>query len=278
MDKNNILLQLFLTEGLGRKKIDKIIKKTNNLESVDLIHSHFPGILIDNELVDQTRQVKEYCYKNDIKIITIFDNQYPDSWKKYEDRPLLLFCSGNINLISSKCEKSAVIGTRYPKKSNYNLSEHIAAKLSSYNHIIVSGLAKGCDTAGHYGALKNKGKTIACFPSGLDNIYPPENTKLAQEIINCNGLLLSEYFPYEKAKSYKFAERDRIQALLSDQLFITECKKDSGTMITVDYAIKYNKQIFCNNLSSGNNSGCKYLLEKNIARPLTNYNNYCIIC
>jgi DNA processing protein len=180
-------------------------------------------------------------------------------------------------LISSKYEKSAVIGTRYPTKNNYNLSEHIAEKLSSYDHIIVSGLAKGCDTAGHYGAIKSKGKTIACLPSGLDNIYPSENTKLAQDIINCNGLLLSEYFPYEKAKPYKFAERDRIQALLSNQLFIAECKKDSGTMITVEYAIKYNKQIFCRIPISGKNTGCKYLLEKDIAKPLTNYKNHCII-
>jgi len=109
----------------------------------------------------------------------------------------------------------------------------------------VSGLAKGCDTAGHVGALRAHGITTAVLAHGLDSIYPKENRSLAENILSNDGLLISEYLVGQKPIGSFFVERDRIQAGLSDCVFVVETGIKGGTMHTVKYCLEYERILAC---------------------------------
>ena len=111
--------------------------------------------------------------------------------------------------------------------------------------VVVSGLALGCDTIGHENALCNKGFTIAVLPSGIHNIYPESNKRLAEDIVTSGGCLISEYEPKATAVSYTFVERDALIAALSKATLVLECGIKSGTMKTVEVAEKLNRKIAC---------------------------------
>ncbi len=179
-----------------------------------------------------------------MEIITIDDDYYPDEFKKIFNPPVLYYYKGNHDVIRHK-EKIAIIGTRYPtlegKKNAYRISEYFAKR----NYVIVSGLAIGCDTCGHIAAVKNGGMTIGVLPSDLNNIYPYENKKLAEKIIEGRGCLISEYPLGSKLKDYKFIERDRLQAALAKVVIVIETGLKSGTMHTVGFTKKYKKFLAC---------------------------------
>lgn len=180
-------------------------------------------------------------YKQDgIYCICINDEQYPDILKNSTNPPAILYCKGNVQLLTSNCV--AVIGTR----ENTSTGEKIASKTVEFlvqnNFTIVSGLAKGIDTIAHKTTLENKGKTIAVLPL-IDSIYPVENKALAEEILQSGGLLISEEKPNTKFFSALLAKRDRIQSGLSNGVFVIETSLNGGSMHATNDALKLKRTV-----------------------------------
>jgi DNA processing protein len=174
--------------------------------------------------------------------IKINDNEYPEKLRKIENAPLKLYAMGNINLLNQP--SISVVGTRnitdYGKRHGKEICKEIALR----DIPIVSGLAKGSDTLAHETALEFGGSTIAVLPCGLKNIYPMQNKKLFEDIIENNGLVVSEYAEDIKADSARFLERNRIVAGLGEGLFVIEALFRSGTSVTAGFAQNQGKQVF----------------------------------
>lgn len=140
--------------------------------------------------------------------ITIESKKYPDKLRKIKNPPKQLYLEGNIELLNRNA--ISIIGSRNCTQNGRKLAEKFAAELSQQGLVIVSGMAKGIDTAAHKGTIEVKGKTIAVLGNGFHHIFPKENEKLYKEIIKKDGLIVSEYPPETKPSSHLFLERNRI--------------------------------------------------------------------
>lgn len=195
---------------------------------------------------------------------------YPVKLKNISSPPKELFCLGNLELLN--CKSIAVIGSR-----NYSGYGERAAKEFSYNLAkedvcIVSGMARGIDSFAHEASLNAKGKTVAVLGSGLDVIYPRENKILYENIIKNNGLIISEYPLGTKPSRQNFPARNRIISGLSDGVLVIEARKNSGTNITVDFALDQGKDVFVipGNIYSNTSDGTNFLIKEG-AIPVTSY-------
>ena len=245
-------------KGLGTVNIIKILNycKSYGINSVYEIKNIDLSKIVSKKLSDSIylylesgvdnlyRNVQKLLdnYKKDgIHCICINDKQYPEILKNSSNPPVILYCKGNIELLTSNCV--AVIGTR----ENTTTGEKIASKTVEFlvknDFTIVSGLAKGIDTIAHKITIANKGKTIAVLPL-IDTIYPAENKILADEILLNNGLLLSEEKPNTKFFSAQLVKRDRIQSGLSNAVFVIETSIDGGSMHATKDALKLKRAVF----------------------------------
>ena len=200
---------------------------------------------------------EKYILKNDIKIINISDDNYPAKLKNIYAPPITIFAKGDISLLNSK--SIAIVGSREPSKYGIYVAEKFSKELSKEGITIVSGLARGIDTFAHVGALSSLGKTIAVLGSGIDIVYPKENAKYYREISE-KGLIISEYIVGTAPESKNFPQRNRIISGLSDGVLVVEARKNSGTMITTDFALEQGKELYVipgnitSNLSVGTNN------------------------
>lgn len=169
-----------------------------------------------------------------IGALSIYDDEYPEilmstiNEQGKEDAPLLLYYRGNLDILMKPAV--AIVGTREPSSEGVEAGLYYGKEFAKNGFNVVSGLALGCDTAGHQGALEANGVTTAFLAHGLDTIYPPQNTKLAEEIINHGGLLLSEYPIGTQVTKYSLASRDRLQAGLSLATIVIQTGVKGGTM------------------------------------------------
>jgi DNA processing protein len=160
------------------------------------------------------------------------------------DPPLLLWYRGDLSVLSTT--GLAVIGTREPTKVGAAGGEYLAGEFAKRGLNIISGLAIGCDTCGHKGALKVGGKTTAILANGLDHdsIYPEDNQDLAEEIVNSGGLLLSEYRIGTTVNRYNLVARDRLQAGLASATLVIQTGVKGGTMHAANATLMANKDLF----------------------------------
>lgn len=175
--------------------------------------------------------------------IRIEDNKYPEQLKKINNPPKQLYLKGNIKLLNTP--GIAIIGSRECTKYGEKMAKKFAKELSLYGLTIISGMARGIDSFTHIGCMEGTGNTIAVLPSGLNNIYPKENKKLFDEIIENNGLIITEYEENEEADSKKFLERNRIVSGLAIGTLVVEGGYRSGTSVTARLTKKQEKNIFC---------------------------------
>lgn len=166
---------------------------------------------------------------------------YPQMLKEIHSPPQKLFYKGDLSILDRTC--IAVVGTRRCTQYGKTMTEKIIEELSHYEVTIVSGLAKGIDTIAHKAAIKNNLKTVAVLPSGLIDIYPPENKNLAEEISE-KGLLISEYEENSRPSKYTFPQRNRIISGLSIATLVVEAPEKSGALITARLALEQNREIF----------------------------------
>jgi DNA processing protein len=185
----------------------------------------------------------------DIGIISFFDEDFPEPLKhivkngKYA-HPLVLYYKGNIKNVC-KTEAIAIIGTRHPTDEGLKMGEYYGRYFAGEGFNIVSGLAMGCDTAAHKGALKAGGITTAFVAHGLDITHPKQNEALAEKIIASNGAIVSEYPIGTPVNSQYLVERNRLQAGLADAVILVQTDiKKGGSMHAVNVAIENKKPVF----------------------------------
>lgn len=202
-----------------------------------------------------------WCEKNHCHIITIADTLYPTLLQEISAAPILLYVRGDTSLLNNP--QLAIVGTRNPTPSGRELAHHFAYTLASTGLHITSGLALGVDAASHRGALSARGKTLAVFGTGLNQIYPASHRELAEEVAT-NGILISEFPPSEPAKAINFPRRNRIISGLSLGVLVVEAAIRSGSLITARYANEQGREVFAipGSIHNPLAKGCHYLLRQ----------------
>lgn len=196
-----------------------------------------------------------------IKILTINDADYPKSLKQIPGAPIILYVLGNLTQQDDLA--IGIVGSRRASIYGLNTSEKFSAELSSYGITIVSGMARGVDTYAHRGALKAGGRTIAVMGTGFNCIYPAENTDLAKDI-SLSGAVISE-FPIETGPMpANFPRRNRLISGLSKGVLVTEAAKNSGALITADFALEQGREVFAlpGRIDCPNSMGANTLIKQ----------------
>ena len=250
---NKYIIALLKCKGIGNTRLFEFIKEQDfNIDKIKINlnklisnddYNNFIQILSDAEYEIEANEKKE------IKLITILDEKFPSKLYTISDPVLYLYYKGNIDLINTL--SVAIIGTRNPNELSKENSYKLSSNLSKQGYTIISGLALGIDAIAHKSCVENKGKTIAVLPSSIDNIQPTSNRGLAEEIINSNGCLVSEYPIGTVLNKFNYAKRDRIQSALSNVIIVPEANEKSGTMIAVNKSKKEGKPVF--QLTTNNN-------------------------
>ncbi|GBD33785.1 DNA processing protein DprA [bacterium HR34] len=192
---------------------------------------------------------------------------YPKKLLDLKDPPKCLWTVGNLELLKQTQDfpTLAVVGTRRYSEYGKIVVRKIVQELSSY-FIIVSGMALGIDALSHKICIENNGKTIAVLGSGVDeeSIYPRENIRLAKEILEKQGLIISELEPGTKATKFTFPKRNRIIAGLSDGVLVIEAREKSGTIITANFAKEIKRKVFAvpGSVFSVNSKGTNNLIKE----------------
>lgn len=251
MNIEEYLIWFSIMEGITPREKLELIEKVGieNLWNIDKLQLF--EILKNNEKVEIFFKSKnkdilerhfEYICKNDIKIISIIDEAYPKILKNIYDPPVVLYLKGHINALANL--SFALVGARSASEYGIKVAKNLSYNLAKCGFNIVSGLAKGIDTYSHIGALNANSSTIAVMGTGMDMIYPKENIKLYKEILEKNGLILTEYPLETIIKPTNFPARNRIISGLSIGVLVIEASKKSGSLITVDFALEQGKNIY----------------------------------
>ncbi|HGA4381983.1 TPA: DNA-processing protein DprA [Streptococcus agalactiae] len=252
--------------GLTNLNINNIINylKKNSITSLSVRNMAVvskcknPTFFIENYKQLDLKKLRQEFKK--FPVLSILDSNYPLELKEIYNPPVLLFYQGNIELLSKP--KLAIVGARQASQIGCQSVKKII-KETNNQFVIVSGLARGIDTAAHVSALKNGGSSIAVIGSGLDVYYPTENKKL-QEYMSYNHLVLSEYFTGEQPLKFHFPERNRIIAGLCQGIVVAEAKMRSGSLITCERALEEGREVFAipGNIIDGKSDGCHHLIQE----------------
>lgn len=190
--------------------------------------------------IDQYQKRISELIDNGVSIIPIFDDRYPQLLKLIDKPPLVIYAKGSMSQFE-KCV--AIAGSRNLSHYGHKIAREISREIAKEGYIVVSGLARGTDTEAHCGALDVGGRTIAVLPNSIANIYPDENERLSQDIMN-NGALISESAGIRKLQKYNFVERNRITSGMSIALLLIESSDVGGTAHQFKFALKQKKPVF----------------------------------
>lgn len=197
-----------------------------------------------------------------IHSVGVNEEGFPSRLQSISNPPSVLYYLGEFSLLNAS-KLIAIVGTRTPTPKGIEECQFITQWFIKKGYLVISGLALGIDTVVHETCLNNLGKTIAILPSGILNIYPPENKGLAEKIVNSGGLILSEYPERTSAKNSSFIQRDRLQSGASDGCVVIESEISGGTMHTAKFAIKQKRLLGCvefpNDMDSEKRSGNRKL-------------------
>jgi len=210
-----------LETGLSEKKVQEFSDFRKNFD----IKSYF-----------------EKLSKLNIKFVSFLDDDFPRALKNLDGAPVILYYKGSLKGLKSA--SVAIVGTRKMTSYGREVTEKFSGALSALGVTIISGLARGVDTAAHKASLATGGITVAVLGNGLDSVYPPENKNLAEEIIEKGGAILSEYPLGAPALPVNFAVRNRIVSGLSSCVLVIEGAEKSGTLLTASHAAEQGKTVF----------------------------------
>ncbi|MCK5013743.1 MAG: DNA-processing protein DprA [Candidatus Omnitrophica bacterium] len=252
MNEKDAFLILNAVSGIGNSGVQRLLKrhgsaaKVLSLSEADLLGDpkissktiqnilHFPKdkfLKIEYNLME----------KKQVRVITWLDDDYPELLRQIADAPVILYVKGELSLDNTLL--MAIVGSRRASFYGESTSGRFAVRFAELGFTVVSGMARGIDTAAHRGALKAGGATIAVLGCGLSRVYPPENKKLLEEIADC-GAIISE-FPMEEAPlAYNFPRRNRIISGLSLGVIVVEAAERSGALITADFALEQGREVF----------------------------------
>ena len=281
-------------KGIGPKAILKIgaAVESKRIDTIKQLYQTLQDLKIKkgsitmNELLDAEGVAKSIIIRSEkegIGVVSYYDDEFPEILRHCmneegkEEPPIVLYYKGDWSV--TKMPGLAVIGTREMLKEGEKAGKYLAGEFVKRGFCIVSGLAIGCDTSGHRGALDAGGKTIAFLAHGLDSIYPPENTELANEIVEKGGLLISEYTIGTPVNRYALVARDRLQAGMSFATLVVHTGIQGGTMHAVNTTIVENKPVYVVKFQNGELhrnekvQGNDYLVEKKGAKYISGADN-----
>ncbi len=234
----------------------------NELRKVEDIGENRAKGIVGFKQWDMVQREIDNVMKNNAKLIAINDKSYPEGLKRITDAPIVLYVKGDVK--DEDKYAIAIVGSRIPTDYGMRVAEKISRKIASYGLTVVSGMARGIDSASHKGALRAGGRTIAVLGSGINVPYPLENRGLMNAIASSGGAVISE-FPFgTKPNKENFPRRNRIISALSMGVIVIEATVDSGSLITVGYALEQGKEIFAvpGNITSANSKGTNNLIKK----------------
>ena len=265
-------LALGLTPGLGPTRARRLVEHFGNIAAVfhaSLTELEAVGLLAVSAQSIGTGKSLELAEEELGKaaaagahIVTLDDLAYPPHLKQIYDPPLSLYVRGDVNVLSQP--GIAVVGTRHPTPYGSGMAERLAIDLSARGLAIFSGMARGVDTAAHRGALAAKGKTAAVFGTGVDVLYPKENSRLAEQILASGGALISEFALGTFAAPQNFPIRNRIISGMSIGVLVVEAAEYSGTRITARCALEQGRDVFAvpGNVTNKNSWGPNTLIKQ----------------
>ena len=265
-------LAISLTQGLGPTKARKLVEHFGSAAAVfraSLTELEATGIqavsaqsIATGKSAELAREEIARAAAAGVTVISGEDICYPPRLKEIYDPPLVLYVRGNPEVLQQP--GIAMVGTRHPTPYGSGMAERLAYDLAAQGLVIISGMARGVDTASHRGAMAAKGKTIAVFGTGVDVIYPKENSRLAEQILALGGALISEFPLGAAAFPQNFPIRNRILSGMSVGVLVVEAAEYSGTRITARCALEQNRDVFAvpGNVTNKNSWGPNVLIKQ----------------
>ena len=262
-----IAFNLIFAEKL--KEAGKLIKACPKIEDVfTLSVRDLTSLGIDKEraerisssqTLERADQEFDWLTKNHFFVLTLEDEKYPDLLREIFDPPYVLYCAGSLDVLEKPMV--SIVGSRKPSLYGRAVAERLSEDLASHGIMVVSGMARGVDSAAHWGALKG-GQTTAVLGSGLDRVYPKENKDLMRKIME-NGLVLTEYFHKSPPLGQHFPLRNRIISGLSLALVVVEAAQKSGSLISARLALEENREVMAvpGNITSSLSQGTNWLIK-----------------
>lgn len=260
-------------------KSDEIVSYFGNAEKLYFAGAYewkISGIFTNGQInklkstsLDGAKQIVAECEKYKIKIVTPDDENYPSMLFKLPNLPLVLYVRGDLDCLKNKITV-AMVGAREASDIGVRIARSLSASLSRSGAVVISGAAKGIDSAAHTGALNVGAKTVAVLGCGFGTDYLPENEPLRREIAH-HGALVTEYPPRTPAFGHNFPFRNRIISGLSYGTIVIEANERSGSLRTVNHAIEQGRDIFAvpGDITSSMNMGTNKLLRDG-AKPVFN--------
>ncbi|MBI4845465.1 MAG: DNA-protecting protein DprA [Candidatus Omnitrophica bacterium] len=272
MNEKDFLIALNIVSGLGSVKITALLSHFGKPSRIfqASIQELMGCADIGNILAGRIKSVvssgafeKELKLINSlgVKIVTLNDPEYPGMLRQIYDPPVVLYARGNIDFLNKI--SVAIVGCRRASLYGLRQAEQIASSLSMKGVCVVSGLARGIDTAAHKGALNACGSTVAVLGSGLGCVYPEENINLSRKIIE-NGVLISEFPLLMPPLKGNFPRRNRIISGLCRAVVVIEAARRSGSLITANFALSQNRDVFAlpGTVGSVNSQGTNNLIKQ----------------
>ena len=262
----------FIDDFGGPYEAWQAVKKVKNLKSYYHISVGDKRAIAASARDEKLDYIIQKLDEYHMDVTTFLDKDFPSMLNQIYNPPAILFMRGNRALLDKRLNRIALVGARRCSLYGRNVARMLGKELGKYSVIIVSGGARGIDTHGHEGLLASQGYGIVVMGCGLDIVYPRENTKLFDRILQNNGLLVSEYPPGTPPSAKHFPARNRIISGLSRGVIVVEAKGSSGSLITADMAVSEGRDVFvvpCN-LLDHTADGNKFLM-RNGAFVLTGY-------
>jgi len=265
-------ISLNMTPQIGPRAATKLLERFGSADNVfhatrgELESLRLRGESIESILKREFHEKAEEEFEK-IKelggdVLILDDGSYPYLLREIADPPITLYVKGDWQAcFDAPC--IGVVGSRRCSTYGENASEMLARDLAENGICVVSGLARGIDTAAHRGAIRGKGRTIAVLGTGIDTVYPKENAKLVDEILESGGAIVSQ-FPLETPPlKDNFPYRNRIISGLSLGILVVEASERSGSLITARLAMEQNREVMAvpGNITSKNSFGTNYLIK-----------------
>jgi DNA processing protein len=265
-------IALNMTPGVGPRAATKLLERFGSadavfharrteLESLRLKPETIESI-IKREFHEKAEKEFERVKELGGDVLILDDGSYPSLLREIDDPPPVLYVKGDWQACFDQ-PSVGVIGSRTCSTYGENSSEMLARDLASRGITVTSGLARGIDAAAHRGAIRGEGRTIAVMGTGLDTVYPRENTKLTREILDAGGCLVTQFPLGTPPLKDNFPCRNRIISGLSLGVLIVEASERSGSLITARLAAEQNREVMAvpGNITSGNSFGTNYLIK-----------------
>ena len=271
MNNNIKWLWLTLNVGLSRHKIRKLLDDFGSVQNIfeasekdfsalEYIEDEFKRKLVNKD-VSNLSAIEGIMEKYRVRLLTVDSSDYPEDLKQIDDYPVLLYVRG-AELDLNDHLGIAMVGTRKPTKYGTKVAESMASEIAEEGALVISGMADGIDTHSHVGALKAGAPTVAILGCGVNMPYPKKNAGLMKRIME-NGMVISEYPFNSEPKPWHFPERNRIIAGLSKGTLVVEGEEQSGSLITANYAMEFNRDVFAvpGNIDSLMSKGTNNLIK-----------------